>query len=43
MITGVAPLADGAEARARAPAWRIPLVAALAAAFAWFVAHGLRF
>jgi cytochrome b len=43
MISGAAPLPDGAEAQASAPAWRIPIVVALAAAVAWFVAHGLTF
>lgn len=43
MITGVAPLPEGADGRPLAPAWRVVPVATLAAAFAWFVAHGLKF
>jgi cytochrome b len=42
MVTGVAPLAADIETRPLAPAWRVLPVAALAAAVAWFVAHGLR-
>lgn len=42
MVSGAATLAEGAEARPLAPAWRVLPAAALAAAAAWFVAHGLR-
>jgi cytochrome b len=42
MITGAAQLPDGAEAQPLAPLWRVLPVAALAAAFAWFVARGLK-
>jgi cytochrome b len=42
MITGAAPLPEHAEVWPLAPAWRAAPVAALAAAVAWFVAHGLK-
>jgi cytochrome b len=42
MITGVAPLAEGAEPPRFAARWRVAPAAALAAGVAWFVAHGLR-
>jgi cytochrome b len=42
MITGVAPLVEGAESPRLAARWRVVPAAALAAVIAWFVAHGLR-
>jgi cytochrome b len=42
MIVGRAPLPPGAQAPRLVPAWRAILVAAVAAAVAWFVAHGLK-
>jgi cytochrome b len=42
MVTGRAALPPGAQAPKLAPAWRAGLVAAIAAAIACFVAHGLK-
>lgn len=42
MISGAAPVAEGAEAMPVAPAWRVFPAAAIAGAVAWFVAHGLK-
>ncbi len=42
MVTGVAPLTQDVEVQPLAPGWRVLPVTALAAAVAWFVAHGLR-
>jgi cytochrome b len=42
MITGRARLTPGAPAPRLAPPWRIAAAALIAAALAWFVAHGLR-
>jgi cytochrome b len=43
MVTGRTPADPGTEAPTIAPLWRAIPAAALAAAFAWFVASGLRF
>lgn len=42
MITGRAALPPGAPPPVMAPAWRGFVAAAVAAALAWFVAHGLK-
>jgi cytochrome b len=42
MITGLAPVAEDAVAVRLAPAWRVFPAAVIAAAVAWFVAHGLK-
>jgi cytochrome b len=41
MITGMAPIAPGAAAPVRAPAWRIAAAAVIAVGLAWFVSQGL--
>jgi cytochrome b len=42
MITGVARIEPGAPVPPLAPGWRVVPAAIVAAAVAWFVAHGLK-
>jgi cytochrome b len=43
MLTGRGPLPEGVTAPQGAPLWRATALALVAAAFAWFLAHGLSF
>jgi cytochrome b len=43
MLTGQGPLPEGVAPPRSAPRWRAAVLALLAAAIAWFIAHGLSF